>query len=234
MQDPQTIYTQLTQWAEPAYRQFACSLLPGVEDVLGVRLPRLRALARQIARQPDVDVFLAQARDTSLEERMLHGMVIGALPVPLAEQLPAIAAFIPRIDNWSVCDSFCSSLKATRQDPSLMWTFLQPYLSDPAPYSRRFAVVMLLQYYIDAAHLDEVLSRLNDVPTTEPTVRLAVAWAVSVCFAKYPERTMAFLLDNQLDAPTYRKALQKILESRRVSAADKAAIRALRTQAAKG
>lgn len=228
------IDAQLARWADPDYQRFAASLLPGVTDVQGVRLPQLRTLARQIARRPDVEDFLSHARSATFEQRMLHGMVIGALPVPLAQQLPHIAAFLPRIDNWSVCDSFCCSLKATRQDPAQMWAFLQPLFADPAPYTRRFAVVMLLNYYIEPGYLERVFALLDNVPACEAPVSMAVAWAVSVCFVCDAAQTMGYLKTCRLDAHTYRRALQKIVESRRVTAADKQAVRALRAQRKEG
>ena len=225
-----TIDAQLAQWAEPDYQRFASSLLPGVTDVIGVRLPKLRTLAKRIAQRPDAAVFLAHARSDTFEQRMLHGMVIGALPAPLEQQLPHIAAFLPRIDNWSVCDSFCCSLKATRQDSARMWAFLRPLFTDPAPYIRRFAVVMLLDYYIDAAHLESVLALLDGVPASEEPVSMAVAWAISMCFVFDPRRTMVYLQTCRLDALTYRRALQKIVDSRRVTTADKQAVRTLRAR----
>ena len=100
------IKAELVRLAEPEYAVFSRRLLPGTENVLGVRLPLLRRLARRIAKG-DWAAYLDTAGDGSFEEVMLQGMVIGAICAPPQEVLARTAAFVPKIDNWSVCDSFC-------------------------------------------------------------------------------------------------------------------------------
>ena len=125
----------------------------------------LRRLARRIAKG-DWAAYLDTAGDGSFEEVMLQGMVIGAICAPPQEVLARTAAFVPKIDNWSVCDSFCSGLKLARTHPEPVWEFLQPYFEDPRPFAVRFAVVMLLFYYIDAQHLPRVLALLEKYTAT--------------------------------------------------------------------
>ena len=223
------IKAELVRLAEPEYAVFSRRLLPGTENVLGVRLPLLRRLARRIAKG-DWAAYLDTAGDGSFEEVMLQGMVIGAICAPPQEVLARTAAFVPKIDNWSVCDSFCSGLKLARTHPEPVWEFLQSYFEDPRPFAVRFAVVMLLDYYIDAAHLESVLALLDGVPASEEPVSMAVAWAISMCFVFDPRRTMVYLQTCRLDALTYRRALQKIVDSRRVTTADKQAVRTLRAR----
>ena len=193
---------QLAALADPAYRAFQQTLLPGVDDILGVRLPALRRLARAIAKD-DWRGDLTAAPSDSFEERMLQGMVIGCATAACDELLAYTAAFVPRIDNWSVCDSFCSSLKLPRQYPQEVWDFLQPYLAARHTYPLRFGAVMLLQYYVDDAHLERVLSLLDAAWTGTHYAQMAVAWAISLCFARYPARTMHYLTREQtLDPET--------------------------------
>ena len=222
------IRQRLEALADPAYRAFQQTLLPGVDDLLGVRLPELRRLARSIAKD-DWRGYLAAAPSDCFEERMLQGMVIGCAKADCAELLAYTAAFVPRIDNWSVCDSFCSSLKLPRQYPREVWDFLQPYLAAEQTYPLRFGVVMLLQYYLDDAHLERALSLLDAAWTGSHYTQMAVAWAVSLCFVRFPTRTMQYLTREQtLDPETYRRALQKIVESRAVEDDWKQQIRLLR------
>ena len=183
------IKAELVRLAEPEYAVFSRRLLPGTENVLGVRLPLLRRLARRIAKG-DWAAYLDTAGDGSFEEVMLQGMVIGAICAPPQEVLARTAAFVPKIDNWSVCDSFCSGLKLARTHPEPVWEFLQPYFEDPRPFAVRFAVVMLLFYYIDAQHLPRVLALLEEVHSDEYYVKMAVAWAASMCYAAFPDETL--------------------------------------------
>ena len=95
--------------AEPEYRAFSARLLPPGTPLLGVRLPVIRRLARTQA-AGDWRAYLAVARDDSFEERMAQGMTLGMARASLAEKTPYILWFLPKIDNWSLCDSFCASL----------------------------------------------------------------------------------------------------------------------------
>ena len=104
------IREELPRLAEETYRCFSARLLPGVNNVLGVRLPVLRGLAKQAAGE-DWRACVA-AEPASFEETMLQGMIIGYAATDIEQTLRLTAAFLPKIDNWSVCDSFCIGLRA--------------------------------------------------------------------------------------------------------------------------
>lgn len=115
-------------------------------------------------------------------------MVIGAICAPPQEVLARTAAFVPKIDNWSVCDSFCSGLKLARTHPEPVWEFLQPYFEDPRPFAVRFAVVMLLFYYIDAQHLPRVLALLEEVHSDEYYVKWLLHGLPPCAMPHFPTR----------------------------------------------
>lgn len=227
------IYARLLSLAEPEYRAFIAGLLPGVSNILGVRMPALRKLAKKIA-AGDWRAYLGRAREDTYEEAMLQALVIGLAKGDPEEILRYAAAFLPKITNWGLCDSFCAGLKIARQQPGRVWDFLQPCFSSPEPFTVRFALVMALNYYIEDDYIEAVLSLLDGVEHGDYYVKMAAAWTVSVCFVRYPARTMEYLLNNALDDFTYRKSISKILESYRVSPQDKAAVRALRKSKAPG
>ncbi|MBG9791364.1 DNA alkylation repair protein [Paenibacillus dendritiformis] len=222
-----TIRAQIMALAEEKYRQFSASLIPNINNVVGVRLPELRKLARTIAKG-DWRTYLAQADSDYFEEVMLQGMVIGCAKADVEEILRHVAAFVPKIDNWSVCDSFCSGLKIASSHKERTWEFIQPYLASDKEYEIRFGVVMLLNYYADEDYIHQVLERLDRIKHEGYYVKMAVAWAVSICFVKLPDITMGYLRGNSLDDFTYNKALQKITESYRVDPGTKALIRSMK------
>ncbi|OXM83425.1 DNA alkylation repair protein [Paenibacillus rigui] len=222
-----TIREQLQERAEGAYRQFAAALIPKIDNIIGVRLPELRRMAKQIARG-DWRTYLEEAEADYFEEVMLQGMVIGYAKADADELLQYIAAFVPKINNWSVCDSFCSGLKFTKTDKQKVWSFIQPYLNATDEYAIRFGVVMLLNYYIEEEYIDAVFERFNQIKHEGYYVKMAVAWAISICFVKLPSPTRAYLTHNVLDDVTYNKALQKITESNRVDQRTKTWIRSLK------
>ncbi|ACL20209.1 DNA alkylation repair protein [Desulfitobacterium hafniense] len=221
------IKKQMQELAEEEYRVFSSGLLPNIGNILGVRLPLLRKMAKQITKA-DWREYLKTAREDSFEEIMLQGMVIGCAQCSAPERLAYIQGFVPKIDNWSVCDSFCNGLNFTKENKELVWEFLQPYLRSEREFEIRFGVVMLLTYYSDQEYIKAVLEGLDGIRHEGYYVKMAVAWAISICYIKLPEETLPYLQHNHLDDFTYNKALQKITESYRVDQETKKQIRLMK------
>ena len=223
----QSIKEQLLNLADEEYQKFAMALIPTINNVIGVRLPELRKLARTIAKG-DWRTFLKQAESDYFEEVMLQGMVLGYVKTDIEEILRYVADFIPKIDNWSVCDSFCISLKFTLKNKERVWDFIVPYLLSDKEYEIRFAVVMMLNFFIEEEYINRILQLLDKVSHEGYYAKMAVSWALSICYIKLPEPTMSYLLSNTLDDFTYNKALQKITESHRVDQETKTMIRGMK------
>lgn len=221
-----TIRQEIEVQAENDYKTFSASLLPGIDHVLGVRLPVLRKLAVRIAAD-DWQYYLAQ-KPYYFEEQMVQGMVIGALKVSPEERLQHIAAFVPSINSWSVCDSFCSGLKFTKKNEALVWEFIQPYLHSGQEYQIRFAVVMMMNYFLTEDYIHDVLSLLDAVHHDGYYVKMAVAWALATALAKQPEPTWAYFQQHHLDEDVWHKTIQKCVESRRISDSTKDMLRRMR------
>lgn len=212
---------------DPDYKTFLMTLIPNKTNILGVRLPHLRQIAKTIAKG-DWRTYLNDASDDYFEEVMLQGIVIGYVKTDIRERLKLIEAFVPKIDNWSVCDSFCASLKSTKQHRDVVWKFLQQYFSSNKEFELRFAIVMLIHYYIEETYIQRVIDILDRIQHDGYYVKMAVAWALSICFVKFPEWTMNYLKNNSLDDFTYNKALQKIIESDRIDNETKETIRQMK------
>ncbi|PIC56592.1 DNA alkylation repair protein [Sporosarcina sp. P12(2017)] len=222
------IRKQLVERMDSDYQKFSSALIPNVNHILGVRMPELRKLAKEIAKD-DWRLYLQTANDEYFEEVMLQGLVIGYVKADLEELLMYVAKFVQKIDNWSVCDSFCSGLKVTKHNKERVWSFLQPYMDSEKEYELRFGIVMLLIYYSEPDYIDRVLGLLDRVEHEGYYVKMAVAWALSICFVKLPDKTMDYLAEeNSLDLFTYNKALQKITESTRVEQDMKKVIRSMK------
>lgn len=224
------IHGILFELSDKEYRKFSSRLLPGCDNILGVRLPLLRKLAKTIADgnwRYYIDT-VANVKDRYFEEIMLEGIVIGLLKTDPELLLSYISEFIPRIDNWSVCDSFCTGLKFTKKNRDKVWDFLQPYLDSEKVFEIRFGLVMLLNYYIEDDYIDLILKRIEGLRLEGYYAKMAAAWTVASCYIKYPERTKAFLYENLLDDYTFNKALQKITESYAVDPVEKTLIKSLK------
>lgn len=224
------IRMRLQELADDSYQEFSSALIPNIpkECVLGVRLPILRGLAKDIAKS-NWRYYLEHSFDEYFEERMLQGMVIGyAKMKDFDEFLHYIRKFVPKINCWSICDSFCAGLKTTKEHKKEMFKFLNPYLKSDGVYEIRFAVVMLLWYYAEPQYVKEAFAAFDQIKHEDYYVKMAVAWAVSIYYTKLPEETVQYLRNNQLDDWTYNKALQKITESRTVGTEIKKKIREMK------
>ena len=220
-QDCAALRRELESLADPAYKAFNESLLPGVETAYGIRLPQMRQVAKTLLRQDPVG-FLEHFQPNCYEETQLRGLVIGGMKLPWEEKCPLVEDFLPRIDNWAVCDTFCGSLKPrSPQDVPLMWEFLKPLYASDEEYKVRFAAVMQLSHFVDAVHLEEGLGLLGQVRHPGYYAKMAVAWALSVWFVKFPQETESLLAQRAFEPWVQNKAIQKVRESRRVSKEDK-------------
>jgi 3-methyladenine DNA glycosylase AlkD len=221
-----SIKAQLEELAEEKYRIFSSSLTPGKDNILGVRLPHLRKIAKNIVKG-DWRLFLKSASDDTMEEVMLQGMVIGCCGADIDEVLQLAADFIPKIDCWSVCDSFCQGLKITKDYKERMWEFLQPYLASGKDYEIRFGVVMML-YYLTPEYAPLAFEHFDRIKQEGYYVRMAIAWVLSMYYVNLPEQTMVYLKNNSLDNFTYNKSLQKITESLRLDETSRAMIKSMK------
>ena len=220
-QDCAALRRELESLADPAYKAFNESLLPGVETAYGIRLPQMRQVAKTLLRQ-DPAGFLEHFQPNCYEETQLRGLVIGGMKLPWEEKRPLVEDFLPRIDNWAVCDTFCGSLKPrSPQDVPLMWEFLKPLYASDEEYKARFAAVMQLSHFVDAVHLEEGLGLLGQVRHPGYYAKMAVAWALSIWFVKFPQETESLLAQRAFEPWVQNKAIQKVRESRRVSKEDK-------------
>lgn len=220
---------ELLELAEPGYKQFNSKLIPNIapDTILGVRLPALRKIAARLAKG-DWRAYLETAADDTFEEVMLQGMVIGCAKMEFPELRSRVEWFLPKIDNWAVCDSFCNGLKKVNKHREEMWPFVVQCLKDDRTYFIRFGAVMLMGYYMEEAKAAQALELLDAVRHEDYYVKMAVAWTLSIYYVHFPEQVMPYLRENHLDDFTYNKTLQKITESRRISKEEKEHIRGMK------
>lgn len=221
------VQKMLAELGEEEYRKFHSGLLPGVDHIIGVRLPKLRRLAREIGKS-NWEQWIEEAEDTWYEEKMIHGLVIGYGKMDWDKREFHIRQFVPQIDNWAVCDSFCNTLKCTEKNKKKMWELLDSYVNSGKEYQERFVAVMLLSYYVEENYLEEALKRLSDLKNEGYYTKMAVAWALSVYFVKFPRQIMEYLEKLPKEEFIYKKTLQKIMESYRVDDQWKSRIKQMR------
>ena len=220
---------ELYKLADEKYKKFQSSLCPNTDNIIGVRMPKIRQIAKQISKESGIK-FLDTYKPEYYEEKLVYGMVIGYTKMTIKERQKYLDKFIPTIDNWAVCDGACSTYKFTIDNQEKMWDYIQKYVNTNNEFEVRFSVVMMMIYYINDEYIDKVLEIYNNINLDKYYVKMAIAWGISVAFVKYEEKTMKFLKskNNKLDKFTYNKSLQKIIESYRVDDSTKDIIRKMK------
>lgn len=210
---------------DTAYRDFHSKLVPGVEKLIGLRAPIAKKIAKKYANTATGKAFLNDLPHTYYEENLVHGYMLGYLKDGTRERLEA---FLPYVDNWGVCDSMTTNLKNLFVDASDMLGFVKSCLKSEKTYTVRFGLVSLICYYIDREHIDFVLSEARKIKSEEYYIKMANAWLISMCLARQYERTLPTLQNEELDAWTHNKAIQKAIESYQVSPEQKNYLRSLK------
>lgn len=223
----QEIRTYLEEHAEEKFRKFTSGLIPGSDMILGVRIPMLRDLAKKIAKD-DWRIYLKEARDDSYEEICLQGFVIGYAKAEIDEVLSYAAAFIPKIHDWSVNDTFCATFKIARKNREKVWDFLMQYKDSSNEFEQRVVAVMLMDHFLVPEYIDRVLTVWDELKHDGYYRKMGVAWGIATAYAKFPKETHAFLMDNHLDDFTYNKSIQKMIESYRISPEEKEVLRTMK------
>jgi Predicted DNA alkylation repair enzyme len=228
-EDLKKVDESLREMADEKYREFHGRLIPGVKSIFyGVRVPALRKLARQLVKG-DWRGFVELTKDSSVYEfNMLCGMVCALAKCDFEEKLEYVEKFIPSIDNWAVCDIVCGDLKDVKNNQERMYEFVLPYLKSQNEYEVRFAVVILMQYFVTDEYINDVLKIYDDIRHKGYYVKMAVAWGISICYVKYRNITLEYLASCNLDDFTYNKSVQKMIESFRVSREDKEMLRSMK------
>ena len=215
----------LQQNVDEKYRKFQSGLCPGINNILGVRIPILRKIAKNMAKG-DWEKIISEIDNKYYEETMVEGLIIGYAKMPISNKINYLKSFVPKIDNWAVCDIVCSNLKIKEKD--LLWDFINTYLESKNEFELRFVVVMYMDNFLTDEYIKKVFENINKIKTDKYYVQMAIAWLISVAYVKQKAITEKYLLNNNLDVFTYNKALQKIIESNRVEKEEKEKIKRLK------
>ena len=225
----QKIKKKLLELSDQKYREFHKNLCPGTENIIGIRVPILRKYAQELYKEKDWKQTIEEIDNQYYEEIMLQGMLIGqAKNENINTILKYMEEYVPKIDNWAICDTFCAGLKITKKYKKEMWNFIQKYLKSDKEFEIRFAIVMILDYYIDEEYLQKDFEIFNKIKHDGYYVKMAVAWAISICLIKFYDETVKYLNKANLDNWTYNKAIQKAIESYRISDEQKDFLRKLK------
>ena len=155
---------------EERYRNGHLRVINALDDVriLGVHIPQLKKLAKELSRMPDAADFISSFEAESVqgtlcfEEKLVWGLMINAIKATEDHKLAFLRTFVPMMDNWAVCDTICCNIKWI-QDRNALWEFLQPYFDSDREFEVRFAVVMSMIFFLDVESFQKVTARLDSI-----------------------------------------------------------------------
>ena len=222
------IEKELLNMQDKKYKEFQKGICPGVEEIIGIRIPMLRNYAKELLKKYDFKQLMESIPSNYYEEIMLQGMLIGQAKLDFNEIIKYVEDFIPKIDNWAVCDTFCTGLKITKKHKEEMWNFIQKYIKSDKEFYIRFGIVLILNYYIDEDYLYKNFKIFDSIKSDKYYVQMAVAWAISFCLIKFYDKTIEYLKNSKIDKFTYNKSIQKAIESYRITKERKEFLRTLK------
>lgn len=227
------ILARLWELRDERYREFQLSLMPGVarEAVIGVRMPALRALAKELVRQWGAVAVLDVAGHEYYDERNLYGLVLMEVK-DYEECVSRIDAFLPWVDNWATCDLLSPKALGRKAVRERLLGDIVRWIAAEAPFTKRFGMAMLMRHYLDEDFKPEYLQWVAAVRSEHYYVKMMQAWYFATALAKQWEATLPLLQRRELDAWTHNKTIQKAIESFRITAGQKALLRELRVKKA--
>ncbi len=227
--------TKITQTlfenADESYKNFHQSIVPTLpkERIIGVRVPVLRKIAKQLKKDESskslANEFLQELPHEYYDEDMLHAIILSD-ERDFSTALERTREFLPYIDNWAVCDTFCP--KAFRKNKNALWQYIEKWLESKKTFTVRFGIVNAMRFFLDEDFSAEKMKKVLEVSNEDYYVRMAIAWYMSVALVKQWEVAIKVVEGKSLGAWVHNKSIQKSCESFRLSAEQKQYLKTLK------
>ena len=202
------------------YKEFHSSLvLNSKYEIIGIRLPVMRNIAKEIAKS-NIEEFLKFAQNKYYEEVMIQGLAISHIKDE-AIFYKYFKKHIKKIDNWALCDCFCSSIKIIRKHEDKYFKEAIKFALNENEFISRIGIVLILDHFINKKNLNTIFDTVNKIKSDKFYINMAEAWLICEMYIKYPKETTEFLKKNNLNKFTQNKAISKIHDSYRVSMEEK-------------
>ena len=221
------IRNELSGMQDVKYRDFQAKLIPTVEPetVIGVRTPQLRKYAGVLLKRDDVQEFLNDLPHKYFDENQLHAFIISGIK-DYEKCMTEVERFLPYVDNWATCDQM--SPKVFKKHRSELLMKIKEWISSGETYTIRFGVGMLMEHFLDEDYDPAYPEMVSKVRSDEYYVNMMTAWYFATALAKQYESVLPFIENKKLDAWTHNKAIQKAVESYRITDEQKSYLKSLK------
>lgn len=216
----------LEKYIDPSYREFNSKLIPGVENVLGIRIPVLRNIVKEMSEE-EWEVFLNSLPHNYHEENIMH-MIIITEEKDFNKAKEMLLNFLPYVDNWQVSDvGIPKSFKSTKDRESLL-EFVKILISKEATYFKRYGISILMKLFLDDFYNSEVLDMVANIKSEEYYVNMMRAWFFQEAMVKRCDDSIKYLEEKKLDRFTHLKTISKCVDSRKIDEKTKLYLKSLR------
>ena len=221
------IRKDLFSMQDTGYRDFHSKLIPTIDPdtIIGVRTPELRKYAKKLSKEPQSEEFRKLLPHKYYEENNLHGFLIETIK-EYDTVIQELDSFLPYVDNWATCDMI--SPKIFQKHLSELYTKIKEWIASDHIYTIRFGLGMLMKHFLDEAFQTEHLDLAAGIVSEEYYVNMMVAWYFATALAKQYDAVLPYLEEHRLHAWTHNKAIQKALESYRITTEQKTYLKTLK------
>lgn len=221
------IVAELFRLQDKDYAGMQAKIIPTVaaDRIIGVRTPELRVLAKRLYKDRDIDAFLSCIPHQYFDEDQLHAFVI-SLEKDFGKCIAEVDAFLPFIDNWATCDQL--SPKVFKKEPEKLLPYIQTWIKSDKTYTVRFAIGMLMQHFLEEGFDTKYVDMVAEVRSEEYYINMMIAWYFATALAKQYELVLPYLEEKRLDVWVHNKAIQKSVESYRITDEQKVYLKTLK------
>lgn len=221
------IREELYRLQDSKYREFQSKLIPTVtpDSVIGVRTPALRKYAKEMAKREEIGEFLSDLPHRYFDENQLHAFIISQLK-DFGRCMECVRTFLPYVDNWATCDQLSPKVFGKNKEDLLAQ--IREWIASGDTYTVRFGIGMLMQYFLDEDFDPEYPELVAQIRSEEYYVNMMKAWYFATALAKQYQAVLPFIEERRLDDWTHRKAIQKSVESYRITEEQKKYLKTLK------
>jgi 3-methyladenine DNA glycosylase AlkD len=221
------IRKELYNLQDEEYRDFQSKLIPDVDVsyFVGVRTPDLRKLAKLASKREDIDEFLSDLPHELFDENQLHAFIISEIK-DFDSCLAHVEGFLPYVNNWATCDQMTP--KVFKKNKEQLLSYISKWIDSGKTYSIRFGIKMLMDHFLGEDFDNTYAEKVASVKSEEYYVNMMIAWYFATALAKNYESTLPFIENHKLEKWTHNKAIQKSIESYRITPEQKEYLRSLK------
>ena len=196
------------------YKEFHSKITDTKLSIIGIRVQILRNIAKKISKT-NVEDFFKLVNNEYYEVIFIYGLVLTNSSEELLDKY--MLDFIKRVDNWAICDSFCSSLKIVNKKPGKYWIYFINLIDLNKEFQTRISLIIMMDYYLNDGYVDRVLKIVTSIKSEKYYINMAISWLLSVAIIKYEDKVLCILSKKVLSKFVQNKTISKIQDSYRVN-----------------